>query len=152
MCSPSKYFNVQKLYMFTYFLKEETPNCISFTLPQAWIHPWLVLASLAYLYVSGTEILSHGSSPFYPGHLGKFPCFHLKPQHYLQEIPVSRPQTKPHLPCHSHKLWVLCIVFLQPTDLVSFGCVLYVKCIAILLSTLPPIAYNSCCLITLFSQ
>ena len=152
MCSPSKYFNVQKLYMFMYFLKEETPNCISFTLPQTWIHPWLVLTSLAYLYVSGTEILSHGSSPFYPGHLGRFPCFHLRPQEIAGNSCLKTSDQAPSSLTQSQALgFVRCFPATHRFG-VSFGYVLYVKCIAILVSTLPPIAYNSCCLITFFSQ
>ena len=94
--------------------------------------------------------LSCGIGSFYTPHLESFPCFHLKPQHYLLEILVSRPQIKTYLPWHGHSF-----VFSFPETRwfgVSIGYALYVKCSAILLSTLPPIAYNRCCLITFFFQ
>lgn len=51
-------------------------------------------------------------------YLGRFLFFDLKYSHYLQEIPVWRPQTEPHHPWHSQEPCVLCIIFLQPIDLV----------------------------------
>ena len=114
-------------------------------MPHLWIHPWLVLTLLAYLYVSWTKQTNKQKNyhvALGPSILSTWKAFHAFIwSHsticwkFLSQGLRSRP-ISPDM--------AISFVFSFPETHwfgVSIGYVLYVKCSAILLSTLPPIAY-----------
>ena len=125
-------------------------------MPHLWIHPWLVLTLLAYLYVSWTKQTNKQKNyhvALGPSILSTWKAFHAFIwSHsticwkFLSQGLRSRPI--------SPDMAISFVISFPETHWfgVSIGYMLYVKCSAILLSTLPPIAYNRCCLITFFFQ
>lgn len=55
-----------------FFSRKKTPILYNLHVTQIWIHPWIILTSLSYLYANDTEKLLCNSGPFYTGHLEIF--------------------------------------------------------------------------------